>query len=284
MRKIALAMLLISGLAVSCNKASDSSSEESSKRIVSLNGAITETIAALGSEAEIVGVDVTSTYPASVKDSAQDLGHIRSITLEPIVALQPTVVIATEKDLNPELQAKIKEAGIDLQLIKQDYSADGAKNLITQVATILGKKDTKALTDKIDADIKELQSFEKKPKVLFIYARGAGTLSVAGENTPFEEIIELAGGENAVKGFEDFKPLTPEALVQGNPDVILLFDSGLASLGGIDGLLAVPGVAQTNAGKNKAVISLDGGLVSNFGPRTGEAAKALNKALAEKVK
>jgi len=66
--------------------------------------------------------------------------------------------------------------------------------------------------------------------------------------------------------------------------VILLFDSGLASLGGIDGLLAVPGVAQTTAGKNKAIISLDGGLISNFGPRTGEAALALNKALAEKVK
>lgn len=284
MKKTILGLFLLAGIAVSCNKTAENATEEKAHKIVSLNGAITETIAALGSASEIVGVDVTSTFPDSIKTIAQDLGHIRTITLEPIVALQPTVVIATEKDLNPELQAKIKEAGIEVQLINQDYSAEGAKKLITQVGEILGKKDTKILTDKIDADLAKLTVLEKKPKVLFIYARGAGTLQVAGEKTPFEKIIQMAGGENAVKGFEDFKPLTPEALVEGNPDVILLFDSGLASLGGVDGLLAVPGIAQTTAGKNKAVVTLDGGLISNFGPRTGEAAAALNKALTEKVK
>jgi iron complex transport system substrate-binding protein len=284
MKKTILGLLLLTGIATSCNKTAENTTEAADHKIVSLNGAITETIAALGGEADIVGVDVTSTFPESVKTTAQDLGHIRSITLEPIVALQPTVVIATEKDINPELQAKIKEAGIELKLINQEYSVDGAKKLVNQVGEILGKKDTKTLTDKIDSDLAQVTAFEKAPKVLFIYARGAGTLQVAGEKTPFEKIIQLAGGENAVKGFEDFKPLTPEALVERNPDVILLFDSGLASLGGVDGLLSVPGLAQTNAGKNKAIVTLDGGLVSNFGPRTGQAAAALNKALKEKVK
>jgi iron complex transport system substrate-binding protein len=279
-----LGILLLALLANACNKAEEKGDVAEEIRIVSLNGAITETIAALGGASEIVGVDVTSTFPESVKGTAQDLGHIRTITLEPIVALNPTVVIATEKELNPELQAKIKEAGIELKLITQEYSADGAKKLIAQVGEIIGKNDTKVLTDKIDTDLAQVKAFEQAPKVLFIYARGAGTLQVAGENTPFEKIIQLAGGENAVKGFEDFKPLTPEALVEGNPDYILLFDSGLAGLGGIDGLLAVPGIAQTTAGKNKAIVTLDGGLISNFGPRTGEAAIALHKILAEKIK
>lgn len=286
MKKILLGLLVISGLVTSCNKASNENSEEAqvTHRIVSLNGAITETIAALGNEGDIVGVDVTSTFPESVKTHAQDLGHVRGITLEPIIGLEPTLILASEKDLSPELQSKIKEAGIELKLINQEYSLQGSKKLVEDVAAAIGKKDVKSLTEKIDADAASLVTFEKAPKVLFIYARGAGTLQVAGDNTPFESIIKLAGGENAVKGFESFKPLTPEALVEGNPDVILLFDSGLESLGGVDGLLAVPGVSQTNAGKNKAVITLDGGLISNFGPRTGEAVAALNKALAEKNK
>ncbi len=284
MKKIALSLVLLTGLAVSCNTSSENSEEEAGQKIVSLSGAVTETIAALGGEDQLVGVDVTSTFPESVKTHAQDLGHIRSITLEPIVALQPDVVVAAAKDLNPELQTKLKEAGIEVRLINQEYSVAGAKNLIETVGELLGNSDTKSLTDKIDADLAQVQKFEKTPKVLFIYARGAGTLMVAGDKTPFSEIVQLAGGENAVTGFDDFKPLTPEALVQGNPDVILLFDSGLVSLGGVEGLLAVPGVVQTAAGKNKAVISLDGGLISNFGPRTGEAVLALNKALAERVK
>lgn len=284
MKKIALSLVLLAGIAVSCNSTSENSGEKSGKKIVSLSGAVTETIAALGAENQLVGVDVTSTFPESVKAHAQDLGHIRSITLEPVVALQPDVVVAAAKDLNPELQGKLKEAGIEVKLVDQDYSVQGAKDLIQSVGELVGNADTRSLTDKIDTDLAQIQKFEKAPKVLFIYARGAGTLMVAGDKTPFSEIVKLAGGQNAVSGFEDFRPLTPEALIQGNPDVILLFDSGLASLGGPDGLLTVPGVAQTTAGKNKAVIGLDGGLISNFGPRTGEAALALNKALAEKIK
>lgn len=92
-------------------------------------------------------------------------------------------------------------------------------------------------------------------------------------------MIELAGAENAVSGFSDFKPLTAEALVAANPDVILLFDSGLESLSGATGMMGVPGVAETQAGKNQAFISMDGQLLSGFGPRVGEAARLLNERL-----
>ena len=109
---------------------------------------------------------------------------------------------------------------------------------------------------------------------------------VAGDNTPMKAMIELAGAQNAATGFEEFKPLTSEGMVASNPDVILLFDDGLQSLGGIDGLLAVPGVAQTTAGRNKAVIEMDGQLLTGFGPRTGQAlselATKINTAVASK--
>ena len=109
-------------------------------------------------------------------------------------------------------------------------------------------------------------------------------LMVSGTNTPEDKIIALAGGKNAVTGFEDFKPLTPEALIQGNPDVILMYDSGIGSVGGPAGVLKIPGVDKTNAGKNKKIITMDGGLVHSFGPRLGEAAAQLNALLRENAK
>ena len=98
---------------------------------------------------------------------------------------------------------------------------------------------------------------------------------VAGAGTPAEKMITLAGAQNAAGGFSDFKPLTPEALVTANPDIILMFDDGLKSMGGVDGLLKVQGVLQTTAGKEKKVVVMDGALLTGFGPRVIGAVKEL---------
>lgn len=290
MKKISVLVLAIVSLAVVSCKKEEAKKEEApaekteAHKIVSLNGAVTEIVAALGHEKEIVGVDVTSTYPETIKTTAADLGHVRSITIESIIALKPTVIIGTEKDMSPELAEKIKNAGIEAHILKQEFTPEGTKKLIAEVAGILKTADFKALTDKIDADLANVQPIAKAPKVLFIYARGAGTLMVSGKNTPVEKTIALAGGQNAVTEFEDFKPLTPESLIKGNPDVILLFTSGLESLGGVDGLLKIQGVDKTNAGKNKKIIALDGALISGFGPRVGEGVAALNAELIKATK
>lgn len=259
----------------------DSIAKPATQKIVSLNGAVTEIVAALGHEKEIVGVDVTSTYPSSVQTTAKDLGHVRGISIEGIMALNPTLIIGTDKDLSPELLEKIKKTGVKAKLFTQKFTPDGTKKLIADVAGALGHKDFSALTTKIDTDLKNVKRLAKAPKVLFIYARGANMMMVSGTGTPVEKTIELAGGKNAVTEFADFKPLTPEALIKGNPDVILMFDSGLESLGGIDGVLKIPGVDKTNAGKNKKIIAMDGALLSGFGPRLGEAATQLNGLLSK---
>lgn len=282
MKKI-FSILLLTVAFVSCKKEGQNTVESDKKdtlstaKIVSLNGAITETLAQLGEENNIIGVDVTSNYPEGLK--AQNLGHVRSITAESILALQPTVIYASSKDMNPDLLEKLKASKVKLELIDQEFSAQGTANLITTVAKSLNKENYQPIIDNINAKLATVKTLEKKPKVLFIYARGAGNLMVAGKDTPLEKIITIAGGENAANDFSDFKPLTPEALVASNPDVILMFDSGLASIGGVDGLLKIEGIGATNAGKNKKVIAMEGQYLSGFGPRLGDAAVDLNKLL-----
>ncbi|PZF73945.1 heme/hemin ABC transporter substrate-binding protein [Taibaiella soli] len=254
---------------------------DSNTRIVSLSGTTTEVLCALGLQDKIVGVDVTSTYPDAVKQLPK-VGHNRNMSAEAIIALKPTIVIGIQENIKPQLAEQIQSAHVTLLSFPLQYSVAGAKELIAHLADTLGYADKGVvLTKEIDSDENAKIAQEKQPNVLFIYARGAGTLMAAGNNTSASSMIDLAGGKNAANGFDDFKPITAESLVAANPDVILMFDSGLQSLGGVDGLLQIPGVAQTNAGKNKRVIEMDGQFLTGFGPRTGKAIAALSKMLHE---
>lgn len=279
MKKLIFTCIAIIGLsACSTNNEKQVEQEIQAKRIVSMNGTITETLFALGIQDSIVGIDVTSTFPSET-EKITNLGHISTIAVETILAVKPSHVLAFSDELKPQLQAQLKKAKIEVVLFERELSLEGSKHTIQSIATWAGKvSEGKKLVVEMDTDLKSLKSAAQKPKVLFIYARGAGSLMVAGENTQLEKMIELAGGKNAVRGFSDFKPLTPEAVVAANPDIVLMFESGAQSLNGEAGIFTVPGVSMTNAGKNKRFVTMEGLLLSGFGPRTGKAISTLNHA------
>jgi len=249
-----------------------------STKIVSLNGSLSEVLAGLGLEKNIAGTDITSNYPESMKAKPK-VGHNKNINAEGVMALQPDLIIGLKKEVTPALTAQFKAAGVKLLLVDQDFSVEGTKKMIHLLADSLhAAPKGDSLIKVLEADLAKLPAAApaaQKPKVLFIYARGTGTMMVGGTGTAIDKAIALAGGQNAVTEFADYKPLTAEALVKANPDIILLFDSGLQSLGGAAGLANVQGVKETNAGKNKRIISMDGELLSSFGPRLGIAIQEL---------
>jgi iron complex transport system substrate-binding protein len=279
LRKLVLLLMLTGPLSSSV---SASEKPFAASKIVSVNGTISEILAAIGLEANIVGVDVTSTYPISLKNKPK-VGHNRNLSAEGILALQPDVVTGLSTDIKPELADQLRSAGVKLVLFTQELTPDGTKKLIRAVSNSFGNKPkAEALIRKLDQDLvaaSKLMKAGTRPKVLFIYARGTGTMMVAGQDTPLERMIQLAGGQNAIKGFADFKPLTAESLVQADPDVILLFSSGMKSLGGPTGLLDVQGISQTKAGKAKRFITMEGELLTGFGPRLGLAIAELAQKL-----
>jgi len=247
-------------------------------RIVSANGTLSEILVGLGLEKQIVGIDVTSTYPASL-EKIPKIGHNRTIAAEGILALNPDVIIYTNQSmLSPAVVKQLSGSGKKLVEFKHEYSKEGAIKLIREVGAYFNANaQAEKMVKALQADLAKIPASASPKKLLFIYARGTGTLMVSGTGTSLDKMFALAGHKNAVSGFTDFKPLTAESLIAANPDVLVLFSSGLESLEGMDGLLKVPGVASTNAGRNRRIVTMDGQLLTGFGPRLGKAAVELSQ-------
>ncbi|WP_442589929.1 heme/hemin ABC transporter substrate-binding protein [Pedobacter sp. AW31-3R] len=254
------------------------------KRIITLGAALTETVDAMGFGKNIVAVDVTSMYPAFVTKLPR-VSNNRSVSAEGLIAFAPDLVLAPEGSVSKEVQYQLKSAGIRFVNIRQEYSVNGALVFIRSVAEALQvPQKGDALARQAEQKIKQALAAVKadggkQPKVLFIYARGTGTMLVAGKKTSMDAIITLSGGRNAVTEFTEFKPYTTEALIRANPDVILMFEFGYNSLGGINSILRMPGMGQTTAGKNKRIVQLDADLLVNFSVRLDQAITALHQKL-----
>jgi iron complex transport system substrate-binding protein len=251
-------------------------------RIITAGSAMTETVCALGDCDKIVATDRTSLYPAQVQQ-LPSVGYRQGINAEGIIALKPTMLIVEKMYVEEAVVQQIRSTGIKVLEIPRAYDLAGTKELIRAIAKQLNKKSQgEQVIAKIEGQLAEANAIVKKsktaPKVLCIYNRGTQSFDVAGNNT-FANILPLVNATPAVTGVEGYKPLNTEALIAANPDYLLMFESGVKSLGGVEGVLNVPGVNQTTAGKKKQVIVMDGIKLSNFGPRLGEAVKELAESL-----
>ncbi len=275
------------GLALpACNenaKAASSPDKEASAscpRLISLDGAITEVLFELGHGACLAGIDVTSTYPGESLKQVAQLGHVSRLNAEAVLQLKPELILTMEAEKDNPVLLQLQKSGIECLFLKKPYSPGAPLQMAAAISEKLGEKQgLDGLKAEMEADRdaleKVLAQTTGKPRVLFIYARGKGNLMVAGRNTAAEAMISLAGGENALTDFEDFRALSTEGLIQAQPDAILMFSSGLESLDGVGGLLGIPGIAQTPAGKNKNIIVMEGQYLLGFGPRCLQAAREL---------
>lgn len=250
-------------------------------RIVSVGGALTETVCALGHEKDLVGVDVTSVYPASVSKVA-NVGYWRMINAESVLALKPTLVIASDEYRSAPAFAKLQSAGVKVEFIADDNSVEGAAKKIIAVGGLLGKQ---AKAAELAAKLrKECAAFSAKAagrkKVVFLYARSSSMILAGGANTPADAMIRLAGAVNGVASMDGYKAVSPEALVSAAPDCIVITKNGLDALGGAQALWSVPGLALTPAGKAKSYVVVDDLLFLGFGPRLGTALAEFGASLA----
>jgi iron complex transport system substrate-binding protein len=250
-------------------------------RIVSLNGDLTEIIFELGLGENVVGVDVTTTYPpeaAALNDQGDTVGFAQMLAAEAVLRFNPTLVVGDQQVGPPEVIEQLREAGIPVVILETQTTLDGVETKISEVAEILGvsaagEKLAERVMGEIDAAHDLAESDDSNPTVAFVYVRGPQVVFLFGAGMPTQAMIEGAGAIDAgvEAGVFGPAPLTPEALVAAAPAVIVLPEAGLAALGGIEAFLELPGVAETPAAKNDAFLAYDEAYFFNLGPRAGQA-------------
>jgi iron complex transport system substrate-binding protein len=246
-------------------------------RIVPLSGSLAEVVFALGLGDHVVARDVTATFPEVADRPVVTKGH--DVSAESILSLRPSVVLA-QTDTGPaEALQQLRDAGVPVVVFGQPASVADIRARIEAVAAALGVPEAGGrLAGEVDAAIEaarsRVPSSSEPPTVAFLYLRGqAGVSLIGGPGSGADSMIAAAGAVDAGTAIgldRPFTPITSEALVAAAPDVILMTTTGLESVGGIDGLLAVPGVAQTPAGRDRRVVTVEDGRLYSFGPRTPE--------------
>ncbi len=251
-------------------------------RVVTLGAAVTETVVAIGLGDLIVGSD-RSSVPFAPAATAK-LDFFRNTSAEGVLTLRPTLVLAIDGSGPPAALEQLGSAGVKVRQLLPATDPASAAARIRAIADALGaSREGLTLATQVEKEANEAAAIAKSaksvPRVLAIYARGTGTLFVSGTGTPMDAMLQLANARNAVTAFSEFRPLTPEAVIAAAPDYILLPERGLASIGGVEGVLSLPGIAQTPAGRQRAIVTVDDHLLLGFGPRLGEGIRRLTAAL-----
>ncbi|WP_165985956.1 ABC transporter substrate-binding protein [Streptomyces sp. YIM 98790] len=244
-------------------------------RIVPLSGGLSEIVFTLGLGGGVVARDISTTFAEAGELPLVTRGH--DVSAENVLALHPDVVLAESTTGPAEAVEQIRAAGVPLIVFGPAGELGDVDGRIRAVARALGVPEAgeelvARTAERIEAARRGVPETGERPRVAFLYLRGSASVYLlGGAESGAVSLIEAAGGRDAgaESGLEkDFTPLTSEALAAAAPDVILVMRKGLESVGGVDGLLEIPGIAQTPAGTDRRIAVVEDGMLLGYGPRT----------------
>lgn len=254
-------------------------------RVIAAGGSVTEIVYALGQQDRLIARDTTSVFPPEVT-ALPDVGYLRALSPEGVLALSPDLVIAEADAGPPATMEVLRAAGVPVVTLQEAHSAEGIIAKITAVGAALNQQDAAAaLASQISADMAQAQTLardmapEDQSKVLFILTLQDGKIMAAGQDTGADAMIALAGGQNAAQGFPGYKLMSDEAVIQAAPEVILMMDRARGHALDDAALFALPALSGSPAAETGAVIRMNGLYLLGFGPRTAQAIGELSQAL-----
>ena len=263
-------------------------------RVLALDiaGSLAATVFALGFGDTLIGRDISTTFPeAATLPVVTSSGH--AISSEAVLALRPTLVI-TDGTVGPtDVVLQLREAGVTVVYVDAEPGLAAPAELARQVSAALGSPETgELLAERLEleltavlADIAVIAPTEPadRVRIVFLYLRGSsGIYYLFGEESGADELIKGLGGIDVASeiGWKGLRPMTDEALIAANPDLILVMTDGLESVSGVDGLIAEkPAVGLTRAGENRRFVDMADGEMLSFGPRTPLVLDALARAI-----
>jgi iron complex transport system substrate-binding protein len=256
------------------------------KRVVTLGGAVTEIVYALGAGERLVGTDNSSNYPSQARQLPQ-VGYYRGFSIEGVASLQPDLVLASEQAGPPAAVEQLRKLGQKVVMLPAAPTVEALEQRITGVAAAL---DTKDAGDQLVQQIRTQVAVAAQaaaqaarngaaPRVLLVSSH-TGKLEGAGTETAADAVLRLAGATNVLSGEKGYKAISGEGAAALRPDVIVTTTMSIAALGGLDAFAAQPGLAATPAARARRIIVMDDLLLLGFGPRLPEALRQLQAGFA----
>ncbi|WP_245904390.1 heme/hemin ABC transporter substrate-binding protein [Roseicyclus mahoneyensis] len=268
-------------LAVIAGQMRSPAQADPAERVLALGGAVTEIVYALGQGDRLVARDTTSTYPPEAA-ALPDVGYVRALSPEGVLSVAPDLILAIEGSGPPETMEVLRAADIALATVPEGYDATAIVAKITVVAQALEVPEAGArLVAEVEAALAGAIAAgrtQTPPRVLFILSLQGGRIMAAGADTAAQGIIELAGGVNALSGFNGYQQVSDEAVLLADPDVILMMDRSGEHAAEATDILTHPVLGQTRAAQTGAILHQPGLLLLGFGPRTPQAVEALSAA------
>jgi len=242
-------------------------------RVVALADGAAEIVAALGYQKILVGRDIASTMPElkliPIDETAMQ------VSAESVLSQHPDLVFIDSNTSPAAALSILRAAKIRLVMIPSAFTLADIYAKESLIAKTLG---VPLAGKKLEAEVSSLKAPQTKIRVAFLYLRGTASIYlIGGPGSGADSILKADGfiDVGAANLKNPFNALTAEELIKLQPDVLLLMTKGLASVGGINGLVQLPGIAETPAGQHKRVVTVDDSLLLSFGPRTVPMAKAL---------
>lgn len=254
-----------------------------SSRIVSIGGAVTEILYALGRADLIVGVDSTSTHPVEALKTKPNVGYFRQLSPEGVLSLGPSLILAAEGSGPKETVSVLEAASIPFVRIPDTYDGKGIVEKIRIVAAATESTDRgECLARRVENDLSTLaairQEIKSPARVMFVMSFAGDKPMVAGRGTAADGLIKLAGGVNVFDGFEGYKIVNEEAVIGAAPDWVLGMQRPGLDMTAAD-VFSKAAFSATPAARRKQFFSMDGLYMLGFGPRTARAAGELSRAL-----
>ncbi len=285
---VACALIVILAAASTATLAQDVGRIYDTSRIVSVGGDVTEILYQLGLGDKIVAVDTTSVFPQPAVSQKPSVGYMRALSSEGVLAVGPSLILATETAGPPEVVAALKSSSVPFVTIASPHTPEGVKEKVELVANIVGKTEAgQALAKRIATDFdtaaKSRSQIKKPVRALFLLSVQSGRALAGGRHTAADAMLALAGADNVLTAFDGYKPLSGEAALGLEPDVIVVMQQAAghrtADANGpvATEIAAIAGLANTPAVKAGRIIEFDGSLMLQFGPRAPAAAQELMK-------
>lgn len=268
--KLACASLLIAVAA--CGRAD---THTNPNRVVSVSKQINEFVYDIGAQDNLVGRDLTSTYPPAIKQLTS-VGYHRALSAEGIISLKPTLFL-TDGNVGPDaVLEQLKKVGIPMLIIKPGASLDSAQSLMTQLGKQFNREKAadsvlaqwRAGMDSVWSDTAQWTG-KPHPRVLIMHmGQIVNNYLAVGGGGPADQMLHWAGAVNAIDSTRTMTRLNPELIAKLAPDIIIATDVGFDRFGSAEKFATLPGVDLTPAGKNRRIYRIDETELLYFGPRT----------------